>query len=346
MFRTALLSILTVLTALGGANCGLLNIFNSSSDYTLASALDISFAKAKNDVGLLLKGEITTPIEEDVTFWCGNRKLPELNQTFLDDPDVQQKIDFTKPIMFITHGWLENHAINWMRQTAEDTLKFIDTNVCIVGWDHLSKYVYYQAARENTLLVSGYMTRFINFLDKNGMSLGKVTLVGHSLGAQVCGQVGYNLDGRLGEIYGLDPAGPLYTFPLDHGLQYRLDKTDAQYVQMILTSRYTLGVGKGDGHDNFYPNGGDAPQPNCVIPLTSDAEMVDQIVCSHLHSTSLFRLSLDPAMVYKGRKCFNWMSYFLKSCVLNPANIIGIHHSKKVVGDFYLKTSADSPYVD
>ncbi|XP_062548932.1 lipase member I-like [Armigeres subalbatus] len=343
--HSVLLPLLAVLSALGSANCGLLNIFNTSTDYNLASAIDIAFAKSRNDMGLLLSGEVTTPIEEDVTFWCGNRQAPEMNQTYLDDPDVRKKIDFTKPIMLVTHGWLDDHTKNWIQNTARDALTNMDTNVCIVGWGNLARYNYFQSARKHTLLVSGYMTQFINFLNKEGMEFDKVTLAGHSLGAQICGQVGYNLNGKLGAIYGIDPAGPLFTLPLDHGMQYRLDSSDAKYVQMIITSRGTLGVGKGDGHENFYPNGGDAPQPNCVLPLTSDAEMADQIICSHLHATSLFRLSLDPAMSYKGRKCFNWISYFLKSCGLNPANVIGVH-SEKIGGDFYLRTSNDSPYVN
>ncbi|XP_065093506.1 lipase member H-like [Ochlerotatus camptorhynchus] len=344
MSLAVILSFLTVFSTQSGVNCGLLDIFNHKSDYNLASAIDIAFALSRNDIELLLTGEITTPIEEDVTFWCGNRESPELDQTYLDDPDIQLKINFTKPIMLVTHGWLDDHTMNWIQETAQDALDNIDINVCIVGWGHLARYQYYQSARKHTLLVSGYMTRFINFLNLEGIPLEKVTLVGHSLGAQICGQVGYNLDGQLGEIYGLDPAGPLFTFPVDLGLRYRLDQSDAKYVQMIITSRYSLGVGKGDGHENFYPNGGDAPQPNCVIPLTSDAEMADQIICSHLHATSLFRLSLDPALVFKGRRCFNWMSYRLKTCNLNPADVMGVY-SQKLDGDFYLRTSDDSPYV-
>ncbi|XP_001650275.2 lipase member H-B [Aedes aegypti] len=342
--NSVVIPLLALISTLSSASCGLLNLFNTSSDYNLASAIDTAFAKSRNDIGLLLTGDVSTPIEEDVTFWCGNRLSPELNQTLLDDPDVHEKINFTKPIMLITHGWLDDHKKNWIQNTAQDAMENMDINVCVVGWGNLARYVYYQSARKHTLLVSKYMTEFINFLNKEGMALEDVSLAGHSLGAQICGQVGYNLKGKLGAIYGIDPAGPLFTFPLDNGLENRLDSSDAKYVQMIITSRGTLGVRKGEGHENFYPNGGDAPQPNCVLPLTSDAEMADQIVCSHLHATSLFRFSLDPKMIFKGRKCFNWMSYFLKSCSLNPANVIGVH-SQKIGGDFYLRTSDDSPYV-
>lgn len=288
-------------------------------------------------------GTLIIAYDDIINFSC-NRKSPELIQTFLDDSDVQQKIDFSKPIMLITHGWLDDHALIWIQETAQDAMKFIDTNVCIVGWDQLAKYNYFQAAKENTRLVSDYLTLFVKFLNQQGMSLDNVTLVGHSLGGQICGQVGNNLDGKIAEIYGVDPAGPLFTFPIDSGLKNRLDKGDAQYVQMILTSTNTLGVGKGDGHENFYPNGGNVPQPNCFFPVTSDAEMADQIVCSHLHATSLFRLSLDPSLVFKGKQCFNWMSFNLKACRRNPSDLLGVYNCK-LPGDFYLNTLASSPFV-
>lgn len=73
MSRKIILSIFTVLTTLSESNCGLMDIFNMSSDYNLASTLDIMFALTRNDIGMVLSGDITTPIEEDVTFWCGNR---------------------------------------------------------------------------------------------------------------------------------------------------------------------------------------------------------------------------------------------------------------------------------
>lgn len=73
MYHKTILAVLSVIATLTGVKCGLVDIFNISSDYNLASALDIAFALTRNDIGLVLSGEITTPIEEDVTFWCGNR---------------------------------------------------------------------------------------------------------------------------------------------------------------------------------------------------------------------------------------------------------------------------------
>lgn len=92
----------------------------------------------------------------------------------------------------------------------------------------------------------------------------QVTLVGYSLGAHVAGFSGSLLGGKIEQIIGLDPAGPLFTLPAITSTKYRLDETDALYVQVLHTSDETLGVGIKCGHADFYPNGGVAPQRNCL----------------------------------------------------------------------------------
>ncbi|XP_055609931.1 lipase member H-like [Uranotaenia lowii] len=336
---TALLVLLFAVQARGG----LLDIFNASKDYDLAEAIDTFLATSYNNRDALRHGSSSAPIEEDVTFWCGKRGSPDLKQTFVNDEQLGDKIDLTGPISFIIHGWLDNGTQNWFQNMAQDVLKYTDPSVCTVRWANLGQFEYFTAARKHTELVSDYLTKFILNLNEAGIPLEKVTLIGHSLGAQISGQVGYKLEGRIGTIYGLDPAGPLFTMPRDRGLQYRLDRSDAMYVQTIITSRATMGVAFGDGHENFYPNGGDAPQPNCILPLTSDAEFYDQIACSHLHVTSLFRYALNPAIQYKSRKCDSLISFTLKKCILNEQNFLGAH-SKRSKGDFYLQTSPKAPY--
>lgn len=58
-------------------------------------------------------------------------------------------------------------------------------------------------------------------------------MIGHSLGAQVAGYAGQKLDGKVGRITGLDPAGPMF----EHlPPSVRLDPTDAQFVDVIHTN--------------------------------------------------------------------------------------------------------------
>ncbi|XP_055609930.1 lipase member I-like [Uranotaenia lowii] len=334
---------LLVLVLCHQAHSGLLNIFDSSVDYDLADSIDAVFGAVMNDMKALLRGASSAPIEEDVTFWCGKRGSPTLKQTYLNDPNLSDKINLNGSITFITHGWLDNVTRNWFQNMAQDVLTYSDTNVCGVNWAHLAQFNYYTAAINHTVLVSDYLTTFIRYINGAGIPLEKITLVGHSMGAQISGQTGNNLGGQIAKIYGLDPAGPCFTMPIDRGLRYRLDRSDAKFVQTIITSRGTIGVAFGDGHENFYPNGGASPQTNCILPLTSDAEFYDQIMCSHLHATSLFRYALNPAIQFKSRKCGSYASFMLKLCFLNEQNLLGVY-SKKSSGDYYLQTSAVAPY--
>lgn len=263
----------------------------------------------------------------------------------MDDPEISSKLNLSKPIAFVTHGWTDDAQKLWVQDIAQKVIRHLDRNVCVVQWKQLSAYKYEQAATENTLIVSDYLTKFIRFLVKTGLELKDMILIGHSLGAHVMGQTGYNFNGEIGQIYGLDPARAFFTVPEDRGLQYRLDSTDAKYVQMIITTRGLGGVLFGDGHDNFYPNGGTNPQPHCTFPLLTDAEFANQLLCSHIHSTTLFRLSLSPWTLYLGNRCDSYPQYLLGMCKDHKPNNLGIFNNR-AGGDFYLRTTPKSPLFD
>ncbi|XP_062550277.1 lipase member H-like [Armigeres subalbatus] len=339
----AMVSVLALAGLIGRVECGLLDMFNANSDYNLAQSMDTVFGALQNDISYILTGDLTSTVEEDVTFWCSNGTSTKLKQVDVNDSNVGQKVNTSKEVIFIIHGWLDDMSRMWFQQLIQDTLKFTGSNVCAVNWGRLARYNYYRTAVNHTIMASGHLTKFIQYLESVGVPLNNITLVGHSMGAQISGQVGHKLGGKIGRIYGLDPAGPCFTLPRDRGLQYRLDRSDAIFVQTIITARLTIGVGVGDGHENFYPNGGVSPQTNCVIPLTSDAEFAGQILCSHMHAVTLFRLSLNPANVYRGKKCINWPAYLVSLCALNRGNVLGIR-SDKSGGDYFLRTSAFSPY--
>ncbi|XP_058831711.1 lipase member H-like [Topomyia yanbarensis] len=318
---------------------GILDLFNVKTDYNAAFIMDSIFSVLVNDI---LKGDSTNPVEMDVIFWCGNRNSPNLSQVVINDTSLSSKIVTSKPLAFITHGWLDNGDRYWVRDMAADYLTFVDSNVCVVDWKNLTMYGY-AIAVNHTYKVGAYMTKFITYLNGQGIPLSKVTLIGHSLGAQISGHTGHNLGGKIAAIYGLDPAGPLFTMPVDVGPAKRLDKSDAQYVQMIITSRCTCGVCIGDGHENFYPNGGMVPQPNCVLPLFSNAESFEPISCSHSHANSLFRFSLNPNNVFLGKQCFSYTAYLSGICFFNKSTKMGIY-SSRVGNDLYLMTSVFEPY--
>lgn len=134
---------------------------------------------------------------------------------------------------------------------------------------------------------------------------------------------------------GLDAAGPGFTFPFDLGKDTRLDPTDAQYVQCVLTSRGTLGTFKDCGHANFIMNGG-LNQPGCST-----------VLCSHSRVHEYFEESLDPNNPFWADKCSSSLKSFFKSLLRLPCTDVtdrlGIH-SARIPGRFFMKTRPIAPY--
>ncbi|EDS27539.1 lipase member I [Culex quinquefasciatus] len=328
--------------ASGRTRRGLRELFNVTSDNNLAQLMDIVIGLVKNEDARIHCKETIVP-EKKVTIFCGHRDSRNLQEVVLDDPDLQEKINLTKPIFFLIHGWTDNGTKLWEQGIADNVVQFMDQNACVVSWARLADYEYTVSAIKHVPIVAEYLTKFVRFINRNGIPLSSFTLAGHSLGAHISGQVGRSFNGLLGAIYGMDPAQALFTAPFDRGFPLRLDRSDAKYVQMIITSRGQAGVLNGDGHENFYPNGGTLPQPNCLAPLSSDAEFADQLLCSHLHSTLLFRNSIDPKIVFLARQCSDWMMYLAKKCDMKKSNKMG-PYSSRIGGDFYMRTSAVAPF--
>lgn len=82
------------------------------------------------------------------------------------------------------------------------------------------------------------------------------------------------------DFKGLDPASPL--FETISGIvdpEFRLDPTDAQFVDVIHTSGPAFGFLAPLGHADFYPNNGKFPQPGCsFLPTTSKKSLLESIV--------------------------------------------------------------------
>lgn len=142
--------------------------------------------------------------------------------------------------------------------------------MCGVDWSPLANVNYIQAALKNTHITAYWLSRFVIQLNRAGIPFANVTIAGHSLGGHIAGFTGKNIqlwaNGMLGTIFGLDPAGPLFTFPVMAPPQNILQHSDAAFVQVLHTSAFTLGValGSATGDASFSANGG-VYQPGCVV---------------------------------------------------------------------------------
>lgn len=123
---------------------------------------------------------------------------------------------------------------------------------------------------------------------RNGLDQSRIHLLGFSLGAHICAEIGRTaqcekymiprLDKNVKifeeknatvttvcfRITGLDPAYPLYYGTADNKELY---KNDAARVDIIHSDKGICGGPTSTGHVDFYPNGGTRPQPMCVSSL-------------------------------------------------------------------------------
>lgn len=121
----------------------------------------------------------------------------------------------------------------------------------------------------------------------------------------------------------------------------RLDKTDAKYVQVITTCKGILGCALDSGSQTFLPDDGDTPQAPCPLLQLQPENTAS---CSHGIATIYFRLSLNPAIKYKARKCSSWILYAFGFCWNGDEDVMG-YYAKGTSGNFYLKLKQNPPYI-
>lgn len=330
---------LIVTAVVNSASGGLMLQFNASLNVNLPELYNKVVLAARNDINYFLSVETEAPVESSVRFYCGNRKHPDLQLTLPDSYDLKVKLDINKSIMFIVHGWTESSTNQYIRDAVHDSLTFLDINVCTIDWTRLAHYEF-EASVNYTWIVSDEAVKFIKIAFELGFTPQSIILVGHGLGAHINGQIGYKFNGTIGQIYGLDPPRIGNESQSAH-----LDRSDAEYVQIIMSANGTLSAAY-DAHEVFYINAGSAPQPNCVsasISSYSDTEFAEMLLCSHFHAYTMFRFSINPILVYPARLCFSWDDYTKGKCVFRPMTRMGIYSTKQG-GVFYLKTTSKSPY--
>ncbi|MBN3320916.1 LIPE lipase, partial [Atractosteus spatula] len=264
----------------------------------------------------------------------------------------------TAKTFFVIHGWTMSGIFeNWLHDLVFALQKREqDANVIVVDWLTLAHRLYPDAVN-NTRIVGHDIAKLLEWLKKELMfPLENVHMIGYSLGAHVAGFAGTFVQGTVGRITGLDPAGPMFEgVESDH----RLSPDDADFVDVLHTyTREALGVSIGIqqpvGHIDIYPNGGDF-QPGCglseMLSTMAYGGIGDVVKCEHERSVHLFVDSL----LNKDHKSFAYQctdpSRFKKgiclSCRKNRCNNLG-YNAKKMRKrrscKMYLKTRADTPF--
>ncbi|XP_007667689.2 lipase member I isoform X2 [Ornithorhynchus anatinus] len=214
-----------------------------------------------------------------------------------------------KKTVMIVHGYRgKGQKPQWLPSMVQLLLKADDINVIVVDWVRGATTLYYPHAVKNTKNVSEILAEYILKLKTQGVSLDNIHMIGLSLGAHICGFVGKRLNGSLGRISGLDPAGPQFTGKPPNERLYR---TDAKFVDVIHTDADALGFRNPMGHIDFYPNGG-SKQPGCPKTIFSGSSFFK---CDHQRSVYLFLSSLEGKCNLTACPCSSQQAFRNGQCV-------------------------------
>ncbi|XP_011146751.1 pancreatic triacylglycerol lipase isoform X2 [Harpegnathos saltator] len=305
----------------------------------------------------------------DVRFFMSTRKQPRRVEVVLGEQFGLQWTDFKieRRTMIIVHGFLSSGGVDWVKNMEKTCLEWNDVNVVVIDWSAGSNTLNYYKAAVNTRIVGYQISKFIEHLTNTTINdkgpdtsnWGPLHLIGHSLGAHICGVTAKELKKRnnkwlVQRITGLDPAQPCFR---NTDRSIHLDAKDAPFVDVIHTNgRHLLNLGSID----FYLNGGKT-QPGCkkdkslniISYLTIPVDVIEQATCSHGRSYEYFTESL---MIANTCNCtfwgypWDWTSKNISNIIVNPCNHdtcaeMGIRaelYNKR--GTFYVATASSSPF--
>lgn len=220
-------------------------------------------------------------------------------------------------------------------------------NVIVVDWTDLSKWGYFSASDGSSRYVAAAIHDVIQRLvtemgitsdrDEYRKFLIRMLLMGHSMGAHICGLVGELLtnsysqantgrtEKRLGTIVAIDPAGPLV--PPFGQERHCVKHNDARRVLVLHTSK-TFGNLYRLGHEDYYANGG-----HKVVPSFSTPGL------GHLRAVNLIR----ALIWYEATGYYNITGRDFKS-ISFTLTVIPDKESPIIPYPIYLPTNLNSPY--
>ncbi|XP_068251236.1 pancreatic triacylglycerol lipase-like isoform X2 [Palaemon carinicauda] len=257
----------------------------------------------------------------------------------------------------IVHGFMGSGRDDWIVELKDALLKREYCNVISVTWSAGSYTVSYFVIQEKVPSVGDDISKLLLFLiDGAGLSIDKIHLIGHSLGAHVVGYAGKKMNGSLSRITGLDPAGLMFHAA---DITERLDKSDATFVDVIHThgcttimSQWTdcYGIDENIGDADFWPNGGQR-QPACTESGDGNLHTKEGSSCDHAMAYILYTESIRYSTYstkFLARPCISWPYFNNGSCPCSyPGSTVqymGYNVNPLVSGVFYLNTSMISPY--
>ncbi|KAJ8713773.1 hypothetical protein PYW08_007393 [Mythimna loreyi] len=236
-----------------------------------------------------------------------------------------------EPLVLYVPGWwntpsdASSHALVQALMTKHSAVHLLDTRLFFCRG--------YVTAVSNITPLSHTLFNFFKKLHKSGYPLSSIHIIGFSLGAHVAGLTGKlvkrNLNATLGRITALDPARPCFA----RG-EYRLDKEDAAFVQVIHSSTGVLGIAEPLGHADVYVNGVGGKHPECAGRSIS-------LECDHARAWQLYSASAMNELSLMGRRCASWDELLHEQCS-GSETVLGYSCSPTAQGMFLFKSQENS----
>ncbi|XP_031827119.2 phospholipase A1 isoform X1 [Nomia melanderi] len=315
----------------------------------------------------------------NVQFLLSSRDQPQRVQVMIGKQFGLEWTDFRieRETVLIVHGFLSHGQESWITDMEKSFLQWNDVNVVVVDWSSGGNTWNYYKAAVNTRVVGYQIARFLEHIEnattvRSDDHRGGLHLVGHSLGAHICGFAAKELKSRgskwtVKRITGLDPAQPCFK---NADSSVKLDKSDAPFVDIIhtngrLLSEIGLGLPDPIGHVDFYPNGGKS-QPGCLkmdsslyrylpIPIRGKESfsVIGKSICSHGRSYVYLTESLIADVK---RNCTFWAHHWdltyrslttittelCTKSVCTEMGINAINYAER--GTFFVATSDSVPF--
>ncbi|KAJ8730967.1 hypothetical protein PYW08_002380 [Mythimna loreyi] len=182
-------------------------------------------------------------------------------------------------------------------------------------------------------------------LNKAGVKMEDIHLVGHSLGAHLLGYAGKwarECGYVVARITGLDPARALFDGPFS--VQSSLDRTCAKFVDIIHTDPGGYGSSMSTGTVDIWPNynGGSGTQPGC--PVGKFEQFSAEDLCNHDRSWRYFVEALKSPTAFQAAGATNVNEWIAQGGNTNQSIYMGPLTSTRATGNFYLRTSSEQPF--
>ncbi|KAK0176252.1 hypothetical protein PV328_000405 [Microctonus aethiopoides] len=208
-------------------------------------------------------------------------------------------------------------------------LKFADCNVILVDW-FKGAYRIYTTSWASVGKIGKRVAQMINWLiKKNRIDITDLHIIGFSLGAHVAGFTGKALAPlKVPRITGLDPAGPGFAWLSP---DKRLDKSDAEFVDVIHTETSFTGTWQPMGHVDFYPDWGHDQKGCSSLDLS----------CSHQMANKFYAKSISNPAPFVGLRCDLYINGFdrkFENCHKEGITVMGHGANPRVHGVFYVNS--------